>query len=196
MTDEDADLTDAEWALLPEALRPPFAWEHRPWLIVPLPEALVSAGLPAALVVGSTVDGGASDLDSLVAPDERSEKVVVAALATWTRDDAVSLEVFWDPGGDRWRHRARRVTLEPFVDIAPRDTLRFDSPPGRAIRLREEDKVGGEASVSDPDAPTDPVTLQLRALCSVGDNDRLAIWVFVEGGARTPPSLCGVSRVL
>ncbi len=196
VTDEDVELTDAEWALLPEALRPPFAHEHRPWLIVPLPDALVAEGLPVALVVGSTLHGGASDLDSLVAPDERSEHVVVAALAAWTRDDAVSFDVSWDVRGDRWSYRARRVVLEPFVDIAPRDTLRFDSPPGRAIHLREEDKVGGDASVSVGDAPTDPVTLQLRALCSVGDNDQLAIWVFVEGGSLTPPSLLGISRVL
>lgn len=46
------------------------------------------------------------------------------------------------------------------------------------------------------DAPTDPVTLQLRALCPVGDNDRVAFWVFVEGGGTTPGPLLGVSRVL
>lgn len=62
-------------------------------------------------------------------------------------------------------------------------------------RLREEDDHGGDAAVSPRDAPTDPVTLQLRALCPMGDNDRIAIWVFVEGGGSTVGPLLGVSKV-
>ncbi len=166
LTEEEAPLSEDEWALIPEVFRPSPGCDYQPRVIVPYRPEMGCPPLFEAMLIAQRANPQAPSFPSpLIANEDYGSisDITVALLPRWTRREPVALSEAL-PSGERRPYRALRVRLEPAEDRT----------------LARVDRIGGSARLEDGDNYA--TALQLHRLIEVGDGDDLMICLWESEG--------------